>query len=463
MKIIYGLCNNALLQRDENNECICEFEAECVGMLKVSVGRVEKCAENKYVLSGIPAGGPHSVIVSDDEDSVTLTLWVGDIWLLGGQSNMEGAGRFTNSDLSYEKSPNPDIRAYFSDNRWGEAVPMLHEPWLSVDACQREVWKKNQLESVWKSDQPEFIAYNLPKKGIGPGLFFAKKMYEITTGIPQALVPCALGGSSLSDWNPDSKEDNLYHAMIRRVKRVGSRVSGLFWYQGCSETGTEDAEKFTERMINLVKSVRRDVNNEKLPFVQVQIAGNNLPGCNSLIAGLMWEKVREQQRILSEHIENMDTVSAIDSELDDLIHLSGTAQAQIGMRGALSMAKLCGIGGNVAPKLVSMEIRPDECRPFSGVVAIKYENIQNLISVGSPLGFTLTESEDEFLLMPSMRIARTVLDGDTVLLYTEIAPEDLPRYYIRYGYLNMGHCSIGDETGHHLLAMGPLKISDFLN
>ncbi len=462
MKLLYGLNNNALLCRDETNTCHCTFGAECTGELKTSIGTVIKTDTNTYLLTGIPTGGPYTVTLSDDTDSLTLTLWVGDLWLLGGQSNMEGAGLFTASDFDDEAHPNPAIRAYYADNRWDAAVPLLHEPWISVDACQREVWKASQLASVWHSEQPEFISHGVPKRGIGPGLFFAQKLYELSGGVPQAVIPCALGGSGMMHWDPDAKEDNLYHAMIRRVQRVGGKVRGLFWYQGCAECYDEGITRFHDRMVRMVECVRRDCHDAALPFVQVQIAKNNLHWNNSVGAGMMWEGVREKQRTLYTLIPHMDTVAAIDAGYADLIHLSTESQEIVGQRGALSMAHLCGFGGAPAPKLKSMELRDDECRPFCAVLAIRYENVTELISVGAPEGFTLTETPDELVLMPSIRIARIGFDGDTVLVYTELSREELSKYYIRYGYLNMGHCSIGDINGHLLPAMGPLRIADYL-
>lgn len=462
MVITYGLNNNALLCRDETDTCYCTFGAECTGALKTTLGTITKTDDDTYLLTGIPTGGPYTVTLSDDNDSVTLTLRVGDLWLLGGQSNMEGAGRFTEEDLWDEAHPNPAIRAYYEDNRWDAATPMLHEPWISVDACQREVWKASQLASVWNSDQPDFISHGVPKRGIGPGLFFAKALYEITGGVPQAIIPCALGGSAMMHWDPDAAEDNLYHAMIGRVGRVGGKVRGLFWYQGCSECHEDGIARFHDRMVRMVECVRRDCHDAALPFVQVQIAKNNLPFNNTKESGLCWEAIREKQRTLHTLIPYMDTVAAIDGAPDDLIHLSSSAQKTVGHRAALSMAQLCGFGGAPAPKLRSMELRDDECRPFCAVLAIRYEHVTALVSVGAPEGFTLTETPDELVLMPSIRIARIGLDGDTVLVYTELSRDELSKYYIRYGYLNMGHCSIGDKNGHLLPAMGPLRIADYL-
>ncbi len=452
MKILYGLMDGALLQRDENGMCCCTFGAECDGVLKTSMGELAAVGEKEYRLTGIPAGGAYTVELSDDTEVISLTLWVGDLWLLGGQSNMEGAGRFTEADLWDEEHPDPAIRAYFMDHRWGAAVPMLHESWLCKDRCHVE---------VWKGTLPGFVTKDLPKLGIGPGLFFAKKMYGFTNGVPQAVIPCALGGSSMGQWNPDG-EDNLYTAMVARVKKTGGKVRGLFWYQGCSETNPDGIEHFHERMIRLAEAVRRDCGDEKLPFVQVQIAKNTLPFTNSMEAGWYWEGIREKQRTLDTVIPYMDTVAAIDGASSDLIHLSSPAQKAVGERAAMSMAYLCGFGGTPAPKLRSMELREDEYRPGCAVLAVKYDNADGLVTIGAPAGFAITETKEELLYMPEMRISHVRLEGNTVLLYTELTREALAKHYVRYGYLNMSHCTVGVDNGHFLPAFGPLLIEDCL-
>ena len=93
MKIICGLKNGALLQRDENNVCKCFFKAETNGEMKSSIGIVLKNDDGRYVLTGIPVGGPYSFTLSDQKDVIEFNdIYVGDLWFLGGQSNMEGAG-----------------------------------------------------------------------------------------------------------------------------------------------------------------------------------------------------------------------------------------------------------------------------------------------------------------------------------------------------------------------------------
>ena len=106
MKINYGLKSGAVLQRDENNLCRCTFGADVCGEIRSSIGKTEKIGDGVYSLEGIPVGGPYDIIISDDRESVTLSaIYVGDLWLLAGQSNMEGSGKWREKYQKYGKIP----------------------------------------------------------------------------------------------------------------------------------------------------------------------------------------------------------------------------------------------------------------------------------------------------------------------------------------------------------------------
>ena len=464
MQIKYGLADGALLPRDNENFCRCLFAAECIGELKASIGRIVACDKNEageqlYLLTDIPAGGPYSITLSDDADKLVLQIWVGDLWLMAGQSNMEGAGRSTEEDLAYKKSPNTSVRAYYLDNRWDACMPLNHEPWISVDDCQREVWKAEHLASPWKSEKVEMESWGTPERGVGPALFFGLRMHEIT-GVPQGIIPCALGGTSLNQWQPGQP---LYEAMLRRFLRTGSLVRGVFWYQGSAETSVARIAAFDDKMRALVEGIRRDTGITDLPFVQTQIATTHLPGVNgSDDGGKAWEGVREKQRLLDEKIPHLATVSAIDCALDDLIHLSSNSQKKVGRRGANAMANLCEMGGAAVPKLLGFKVIPDPYRPFWAALEVYYEDAGALLCDAPITGFSVTDDAELSLVNPATGIASYTVEQNKVTLYTEVNQETLLEKYVRYGYSSWYSGFVTTQTGHALPAFGPLKISEHL-
>ena len=84
MELLRGLKDGALLQRDGNGLCRCVFTARADGALKTTLGILRDNGNGEYVLTGIPAGGPYDLELSDSSDRKKLTVWVGDLWILAG-------------------------------------------------------------------------------------------------------------------------------------------------------------------------------------------------------------------------------------------------------------------------------------------------------------------------------------------------------------------------------------------
>ena len=461
MKIGFGIADGALLQRGPDGLCRCRIGMTAEGNVHVSQGTLRPLGGGEYEYTGLPAGGPYGVTFADDAGSQTLRLWVGDLWMLGGQSNMEGAGLVEEREM-LEKRQTPEcIRCYRLYDKWDTASPVFSEPWYSTDACQRDFVRQARLASPWKQEMPVYLPCGMPRRGVGPGLYFALRMHEIT-GVPQGIVPCALGGSALSQWAPQPESgDNLYAAMLRRLRRVGGYVRGFYWDQGESETHRR--EGFTEDMTALVAAVRRDFGAPDLPVVQTQIARVNIPAvCADAAAGEGWMRVREWQRTLGEKVENLATVASIDGDYDDLIHFSADTQRKMGARAANAMANLCGLGGCPPPQLEGIRICKEFSEPFNYVFEVQFSGAKTLSAAGRPAGFMVrAASETNAPLNPFSGVSRLRLRGNVAEVHSEISesPEEAALFY---GYGNMSYCNIVTETGYSLPAFGPVKAKDCL-
>ena len=463
MKILNGLKSGALLQRTEDGFCKCFFKAETDGILKTTLGNLQNKGSGEYLLCDIPVGGPYEFELSDNSDCVKLTVWVGDLWILAGQSNMEGAGCVTDEVDKETKNAIDPIRCYYLDARWDKAVPVTHEPWLSPDECIGGKWKKDRLGSLWGNDAPDKYGDKTVRlRAVGPGYYFAKKMYEITN-VPQAVIPCASGGSSLNDW--EKKEDKLYTVMIRRFKETGGFVRGIFWDQGEAEAYA--GNDFTGRMKQFISDVRTDFNDEKLPFIQVQIAKCSIYNwfCDSPESGIEWSRIKEEQRKLDYVIPYLRTVSAIDADFDDLIHYSSEFQKKMGIRAANAMANLIEAGGAEVPTLSGITYRKnDDYSPFRYIFDIEYNNVKNLTSLGIPSGFAVLPKDCDLkkVFNPSAGVQKIKLCGNTVSLYTEIT-ENPGEALICYGFGHMAYCNITTDTGYSIPAMGPVSAAEVEN
>ena len=153
-------------------------------------------------------------------------ILVGDIWLLGGQSNMYGID-VVKEDLPAQPWLNMlNVRHVDRDAHWCAAVPPIHRIPEAFAAF------------TLKSQHPEYaddrirakIASGQPVGVIDCSYFFARKLHA-ESGVPIGLIPCAIGGS-LSIWDPKGGDGNRYEFALHHVKTAGGRIKGLLFFQG---------------------------------------------------------------------------------------------------------------------------------------------------------------------------------------------------------------------------------------
>ena len=438
--------NGMVLQRNCDNLCEAYFEgapSKISYKSKDSENRgdlpPESVGSGQWKLSGIPAGGPYELTIDGQNYG---DIYVGDVWILGGQSNMEGVGWLTPEDESF--AGDPEVRALYMDDAWGTARHPLHDLGIAVDSVHA---------ALGAGPRPMF-------NSVGPGLEFALRMKALT-GVPQGVLCCAHGGTSMEQWSPSKKHlgggGSLYGAMLRRFDDNGKNVRGMFWYQGCSDAGLPMCDLFVDRMVEFVAECRKDFG-EQLPFVQVQIGRRwiDLADKNSPMPDC-WTAVREHQRKMQTIIPNLLTVSAIDKPLDDLIHLSSPAQKKLGADAAEAMYYLLyktdANGCLPPPAFAGYEIT--RC-PKTGLanVELRYDNLHGgLVSGSRPAGFMITQAEGEPY---AQYIFDTQLQQNKIYLRTMVTPEALAGCRLYYAYGIDPYCNITDMAHRAIPAMGPV-------
>lgn len=448
---IRGIKSGMVMQRGEDNCCDIFFTCDqkitsvsCDCCCKIKSPYVTE-VEGGYRLGGIEVGGPYVLKINEQEFT---DIYVGDVWILSGQSNMQGIGK--RIDCSH--NDNDKIRAYYVDDKWGIANHPLHRLGIAEHPVHR-----NLGASV--------STFNI--KGVGPGLSFAERMFELSA-VPQGVIACAHGGTNLKyQWDPElaakDPENSLYDAMYQRYVDNGSNVKGVFWYQGCSDTHEDRYLEYTDNMINFVAAMRRDFQKD-LPFVQVQVARNSWQSADDPMKAVMWSSIREQQRTLHEKIECFDTVSAIAHELEDCIHLTAGSQEVLGKDAAESM--FCLINGKKQGcrpgiKLSSAEfVEYDYGDGKYCELILYFDNVHGELSPKTrAFGFDFSYGTDK---AGCFGVNRARCDGNTVTICTPISKEDLMKTYLWYGYGVNPPCNIVDSNGRCVPAFGPILISDLL-
>ncbi len=456
LRISSGLFAHMVLQRTRTGVCDarvagtgpCDGRVTCRvthrgrpirGFRRVPVGRVVR---GRFTgrLKGLPTGGPYDLRLElrdrADRERAALVVpdvWVGDVWILAGQSNMLGQGF-----LKDAARPHPAVRAFYMDDRWAVARDPIHNLWDAADPVHHALHGR--------------IAKPSPLvQGTGPGVAFGREMFR-RTRVPQGLVACAHGGTSLAQWDPALGRNgghSLYGALLRRLRINGGRAAGVLWYQGCNDAGPETAPRYGRALARLIRALRKDARSPRLPWVVVQIATN----AGAYSDGTAWNRVQEEQRRLPERAARCAVVPAVDLELDDLVHIGGRAQQRLGKRLAQAMRALRGEPGAGPPPIELQSFRIAR-HPVTGqrtTLAVRFRHVAGrLRAAGRPAGFSLTSAGSR------AAVYRVELCGAAARVYTTQDLDTADGLALSYGYGTAPHCTVTDAADRSLPAFGPI-------
>ncbi len=399
-------------------------------------------------LKNLPTGGPYRVEFRIGGKEVAFALnniLVGDLWVLAGQSNMEGVG-----DLVDLEPPNELVHNFDLADRWMAAEEPLH---TLVSATDRVHWRLNEQKQPERYEGEKLRKYVAErKKGAGMGLPFAVEMVK-RTGVPIGLLSCAHGGTSMDQWDPALKDkggDSLYGSMLRRFRAAGGKVTGLLWYQGESDANLKAAAEFPQKFERFVAKVREDFQQPEMPFYYVQI-GRHVSDQN--VAD--WHLVQEAQRQAEAKIPHSGMISAIDVTLDDGIHV-GTADLK---RLARRMANLA--CHDLFPKLphfgqVQRGPHPVSAKVEGQSILVTFTEVNgHMVSTGRPAGFSI-HGADGTVVPTIYKIQTRHGEGNIVeLKFGGKLPENATLFY---GDGKDPYCNLHDEADMGVPVFGPMAI-----
>ncbi|GBG09450.1 putative sialate O-acetylesterase [Paenibacillus agaridevorans] len=244
-------------------------------------------------------------------------VFVGDLWLLAGQSNMEGCGK----EIDVEE-PEEGVSCFYMGDYWGIAEEPLC--WLQ-EAVDPVHWGVPAVEVTAEAERMRRERF----QGAGLGLTFGKQLLK-ETGVPIGLIMAAHGGTNMLRWDParlDEGGHSLYGAMIRKVRKLGGRIKGLLWYQGESDANEGDGPFYKERTIAFIKALRGDTGNHRLPIIYAQLAVHY-----SGEEPRWWNHIQQEQWQLDSEVAHVYMVPTIDASMSDGIHLDSKSLQNVGRR-----------------------------------------------------------------------------------------------------------------------------------
>ena len=393
-----------------------------------------------FILDDLPPGGPYRLELSRGDERLCFDdLWVGDLWLLAGQSNMEGVGNLIDAP-----TPAPWVRSLAMARVWEEARDPLHYLRESPDPVHHQ----GEFEDAQTAQRKK----PLQTKGTGLGVWFGLEMYR-RTGVPQGLIATAHGGTRMDEWDPALaalEGESLYGSLLLSLKAAGQTPAGLLWHQGCSDTWSALCDSYRNKMEGFVAALRRDTGYADLPVVMAQIARE--VGRSVDVAS--WTRVVDQQWRLPERIARLDCIPTADLEMDDWIHLSGRAHATLARRMANSAERFLYPDRPLLPPPRPLRARCGFDR-WSTWIDIDFEHVVGgLESRGTTGGFTLANREGK----EARYVYQARCAGSTVRL--RLTCDELDGLYVHHGLGVEPFINTFDMRGMPLPVFGPLEIGE---
>jgi len=456
-----GLVPYQVVQCDKDGKASVMLGGKCTaaGMLRARVMATQKeivpwtdlgkMAPDSWqgTLPGIPAGGPYRVEVSlrDDagkalEDAAIPDVLVGDIWVMAGQSNMQGVGNRIDVEM-----PHVLVHTFSMSYEWRLAEEPLHTLAESPDVCHANFPNDEERQKA-------IAAWRDGPKGAGLGLSFAKEMVA-RTGRPVGLIASAHGGTSMGQWDPTQKDkggESMYGSMCKQVQAAGGKVRGVLWYQGESEANPDAQPIYKDGMKRLVAAMRTDFGVTDLPFYYVQLSR----WAGDTGAFPRWNQIQTDQLTLEQDLGVGAMVPAVDLGLDDCIHVGTPGLKVLGYRLACQAER--DLFGGKTLRGPRFEKITSAGTPYAAQLRVRFTSVNGgLKADGRVSGFSISDGPDgpDKGCIFNQEIAPD--DPSTVILWVEKLPENPQLWYGRG--LNP-YCNVLDQANMGMPVFGPVPI-----
>lgn len=441
--------------------------------------QVQTGADGKWRahLDAMPAGGPYTMTIEADGDSITLDdVLVGEVWVCSGQSNMQW-------------SVNVSMNA-------AEEVASANHPRLRLYSVERKTAQEPQESCVgaWQICTPETVP------GFSAVAYFFGRTLHHELDVPIGLIHTSWGGTPAESWTtretieadypalverwehaikvyPEAKAEydrkmeernkalekarlegtpeppmiwppqgpdspgrpaSLYNAMIHPL--VPYAIRGAIWYQG--ESNADRAYQYRRLFPAMIKDWRQAWGQGDFPFYFVQLA-NYTARSEQPKATDAWAELREAQLMT---LALPATGMAVIIDIGDANDIHPKNKQDVGVRLALiALAK--SYGKEIAysgPIYSGMEARGSE-------IVLRFDHADGgLVAKDGPLVGFAVAGDDQVWAWADARI-----EGDTVVVNTPNVPTPVA---VRYAWQANPACNLYNGAG---LPASPFRTDDW--
>lgn len=431
------------------------------------------------------AGGPYEMTIKGKNTIALKEVYVGEVWICSGQSNMEWPLRAThNAEDAIAKSKNPHIRLFTvpkntsdtpltelkGDPKWQECndktspsfsavgyffgrdlqkalhvpVGLIHTSWGGTIA---DAWTTR--EALVSNPELKSIAdnYEMSRPSAQANYEKALKKYEADVQKHRAAVakakeegkepPRAPRKPTPPDNNPN-RPCVLYNAMIHPLQPYA--IKGAIWYQGESNAGR--AYQYRTLFPTMIQSWRATWKEGDFPFLFVQLAP--FQKIVSEPQESAWAELREAQLLTSLHCKN--TGMAVITDVGDPKDIHPRKKEPVGARLALA-ARALGYGdkieysGPVYEKMTKKD----------GKIVLHFKHVGKGLEAkeGALTGFAIAGADRKF------HNAKAEIQGDSVLVWCEQVTDPVA---VRYGWADCPVVNLWNKDG---LPASPFRTDDF--
>ncbi len=377
-------------------------------------------------LDAFPKGGPYTLTVNTSKETLAYeNVMMGDVWVLGGQSNMEWALKNTNNgEDSIKVADYPNIRL-FEVGRDLSLQPL-----------------EDVAEAKWSVCTPASV-----ENFSAIGYYFARRI-QADLDVPIGLLDINWGGTVSEAWTsaealathadfsqriatnqvegptdfsdpevrrPNNWPTSLYYGMLEPV--IPFAIKGALWYQGESNAGR--AYQYREIFPLMIQDWRKQWGQGDFPFIWVQLANFKQP--KEEPGDSDWAELREAQSMTLSLPNTAQAVIIDKGEADD-IHPRD--KWTVGERLARA-AKKVAYGMDVVysgPTFKSMEVQGNQIR-------ISFDQVGSGLMVkdkyGYVKGFAVAGADKEFHWVKGFQ------DGNQIVLETGDIAQPVA---VRYGW-----------------------------